>query len=73
MLENQSLVPKLANKFVTKQRLARAYNICSATFANYLNNGQLFEKLEKAGYVKTQKVLSPSQIKVIVEHLGEFE
>jgi transposase len=57
---------------MTKKELAKHYEIHLSTLGRYLNSGQLYQKLLPTGYQVRQKRLTPRQISIILEHLGEF-
>jgi hypothetical protein len=54
-----------------KSELVKMYNVSRFTFGNYINNGGLFQKLSKTGYCKKNRLLTPLQISLIIEHLGD--
>ncbi|MCF6241283.1 MAG: DUF4248 domain-containing protein [Bacteroidales bacterium] len=54
----------------TKKQLAQLYKIHPKTLRYYLNIGNLYQILKKAGYDKYQKRLSPLLIKIIFDYLG---
>ena len=37
----------------------------------WMNKKELMNKLEKSGYNQGQKILTPVQVAIIVEHIGE--
>lgn len=43
----------------------------SAQLKKWMRNDQLYSKLLEAGYHSGQKILTPRQVEIIVEHLGE--
>lgn len=52
-----------------KGRLAQMTGISSSTLARYLNSGMMYHKLvEKTSYGKSQKLLNPPQVRLIIEH-----
>lgn len=55
----------------TKKDLAKIYKVSRWTFNHYINKGELFDKLKKTGYYKYCKILTPLQISIIIEHLGD--
>jgi len=50
---------------ISKKEMAIKYNVSGQTLNTYLNNGQLFELLQEAGYRKHAKLLTPKQVKII--------
>jgi hypothetical protein len=57
----------------SKQDLVKRYNVSRVTFGKYINKGELYEKLLKTDYRIKQKLLTPLQVSIIVEHLGDFD
>lgn len=55
---------------VSKSELAQQYSISPGTLQNMLNR-ELFEELEKVGYKKEQRLLSPAVIRKIHELIGK--
>ena len=43
----------------------------SSQFKRWLNNPQLSAKLSATGYFVGQRILTPRQVQIILEHLGE--
>ncbi|WP_010182651.1 DUF4248 domain-containing protein [Aquimarina agarilytica] len=52
-----------------KSELAKMYNVCSKTFANWIHI--YLEELTAFGYKKTTKLLRPEVVRFIFERLGE--
>lgn len=55
---------------ISKSILAARYGFSTQTLCNLLN-GKYFEELEKVGYEKTQKLLSPHVVRKFLELYGE--
>jgi hypothetical protein len=55
----------------SKSDLAKLYNVSRVTFAKYINGGALYLKLAETGYQKRKKLLTPLQVSLIIEHLGD--
>lgn len=59
------------------QELAQLYfpgntpQSASAQLKKWMKNDQLYSKLLEAGYHSGQKILTPRQVEIIVDHLGE--
>ncbi len=49
---------------LTKYQVAQKLGICSRTLALWLNV-RYYEDLKKLGYIKTQRILMPSQIQYL--------
>jgi hypothetical protein len=56
---------------LSKKQLAMLMNISDSTMRNYLNN-VWYDDLNNRGYDKTNKVLSPRQIKFIESRWGKL-
>ena len=56
---------------ISKKQLALLMNISDSTMRSYLNN-IWFDELKNRGYDKTNKVLSPRQIKFIETRWGKL-
>jgi hypothetical protein len=54
-----------------KSELVKMYKISRFTFGNYINKGELFQKLSQTGYFKKNRILTPLQVSLIIEHLGD--
>ena len=54
---------------VSKDRLSQMAGISSRTLSRYINSGQIYERLvEETGYRKSQKILKPDQVSIIVDY-----
>lgn len=54
---------------MTKQELARLYNISLSTLRRLLNN-RYYEELKAAGYRKTDQIIPPVVIRIFIEIYG---
>lgn len=73
--------PHMRTNFVIRayglQELAQLYfpgntpQSASAQLKKWMRNDQLHAKLTEAGYHSGQKLLTPRQVEIIVNHLGE--
>jgi hypothetical protein len=58
-------------KAYSKYEMAGFYNISVSTFLEWIDRPTVMDPLVAAGYIRTQKILKPIQVKIIVQHLGE--
>ena len=54
---------------MAKAQIAELYEITTRTLANYLNK-RYYSELQKVGYRKNAKILTPNEIRKIVELIG---
>ncbi len=57
-------------KSLTKAELAAKYGFNVSTLIK--NIKPVNDDLQTAGYTKFQKIFTPRQVKIIVEHMGEY-
>jgi hypothetical protein len=55
----------------SKADMAGFYGVSVTTFLEWINVDAIMSRLLQTGYQRTQKVLKPKQVQIIVEHLGE--
>lgn len=57
---------------ITKSQLSEKLQISACSLRYYLNF-LWFERLEKAGYNRNQKILTPKQLLIIKDEFGDWE